>query len=264
MKRISFYFRLICRYMRMGALRMAQYPADTIIMFISMVLRECMGLIGILAITMIRGELGGWNIYKILLMFSMCAMTEAISMAFFDGVWSLDSEIREGTMDMYYVRPASIFVQILGAVQHYPALISFFLYFGLMVFAWLQLEISITLIKAVFLIEFFVCGVIINTGIYTIFNCMNFWIVQGEDIAQLVHTCREFAKYPLHIFPRFIEVIFTFMIPFGFIGYYPTIFLCGKEDIKIMVSMLITAILVLVGAWGIWKKGVRSYESTGN
>lgn len=264
MKRIQFYFHLICEYMRLGILRMIQYPVDTVIMLISMLLRELIGLVGILSLTSIMGEMGGWNIYRILLLFSMCAMNEAISMAFFDGVWSLDTGVRKGRIDMYYVRPASIFIQVLGAVQHYQAVISFVSYLGLMVYAIIQLKISMTLANTLFFIEFLVCSVIINTGIYTIFNSINFWIVQGESIANFIHTCREFSKYPIHVFPVIIQAFFTFVLPFGFVGYYPALFLSGHGNEKIPIGLFIIAAFIMIVAVFVWKKGVNIYESTGN
>lgn len=45
-------------------------------------------------------------------------------------------------MDAYYVRPVSIFVQVLGSVQHYQAIISFFVYIGMLVLAINKLNIS--------------------------------------------------------------------------------------------------------------------------
>ena len=264
MKRLIFYLKLICEYMRLGIIKMTQYPVDTIIMFISMLLREIMGLIGILAISGIIGELGGWGIYEIVLLFSMCAIIESFGMAFFDGIWSLDIGVRKGRMDAYYVRPVSIFVQVLGSVQHYQAIISFFVYIGMLVLAINKLNISFSVGNIFFLVEFFVCGTIINTGIYTISNSLNFWIIQGESIAELVHTCRDFAKYPLHLFPTTIKRVFTFVLPFGFVGYYPAAFFSGKGSANIPVSMFIITILVASVAFFVWKRGVKDYGSTGN
>src|SRR5699024_8061214 len=92
--RLRYYGRLWKAYMRIGLLTTTQYPADTVIWIISMLLREAAGFVGILAIASVMGSLGAWSFYEICLLFSMCAVIEAISMAFFDNVWSIDSMIR--------------------------------------------------------------------------------------------------------------------------------------------------------------------------
>ena len=57
--------------MRIGFLCMTQYPADTMIWFISMIIREACGFVGILAVAGVTGHLGDWGIYEICLLFSM-------------------------------------------------------------------------------------------------------------------------------------------------------------------------------------------------
>ena len=94
--RMKYYAKLWLRYMRIGFLCMTQYPADTMIWFISMIIREACGFVGILAVAGVTGHLGDWGIYEICLLFSMCAIIEAIGQAFFDEVWAIDKMIRRG------------------------------------------------------------------------------------------------------------------------------------------------------------------------
>ena len=192
--------------MRIGLLTTTQYPADTVIWIISMLLREAAGFVGILAIASVMGSLGAWSFYEICLLFSMCAVIEAISMAFFDNVWSIDSMIRRGEMDVYLVRPASPFVQMVGNRMHFQAVLSMLVYIGIFLWSARGAHVPLNLHTAFVLVEYVICGTLINSGIYTLFNSLNFWIVQGSDLAEFVQTCREFVKYPLHVFPAFIHV----------------------------------------------------------
>ena len=59
MNRVVYYLRLWKGYQRRGFLEMTQYPTDTVIMIISLLLREAAGFIGILAIAYAAGGLGG-------------------------------------------------------------------------------------------------------------------------------------------------------------------------------------------------------------
>ena len=263
MKRLMYYIRLWNGYQRMGFLEMTQYPADTVILVISLVLREAAGFIGILAIASAVGTMGGWGIYEICLMFSMCAFIESLSQTFFDNVWEINGLVHRGRMDVFLVRPASVFFQLLGDVMHYPALMSMTIYAGVMVFAMVRLEIGFSVGSLLFFGEYLICGIVVNTGIYTIFNSLNFWIVQGEDVAVLVQTCREFAKYPIGAFPGVIRTVFTYVLPFGFVGYYPAAYLTGKAGGWVWAGLPAAAVIVAGAASVVWRIGSRGYNSTG-
>lgn len=261
--KLKYYVRLWAAYARIGLLMTTQYPADTFIWIVSMIIREASGFIGILAIAGVTGGLGEWGFYEICLLFSMCAVIEAIGQAFFDNVWSIDLFIRRGDMDVFLVRPASPFFQMLGKRMHFQAVLSMFFYIGIFIWSVNGIQLTFGFHEIFVLLEYLICGTMINSGIYTIFNCLNFWIVQGEDVAVLVQTCREFVKYPLHIFPAFIQGFFTYFLPLGFVAYYPVLCLLGKTEMP--VEFLLPAVAVLVaGIAGVfWRMGIKGYNSTG-
>ena len=251
MRRVLYYMRVCKAYLRIGFVTLVQYPADTVIWILSMLLREASGFIGIITIASVAGGLGNWGIYEICILFSICAIIEAIGQAFLDCVWSISSSIRKGKLDVILVRPASPFVQLLGQRVHFQAVI----YIGILAYSMRQFGISGGVGTILFLLETIICGTIINTGLYTIFNSLNFWIVNGNDVAELVLTCREFAKYPLSVFPMMIRTFFTYMIPFGF--------LTGKTGAWVIWAMPLAAFGVVSVAGLLWKAGLRGYNSTG-
>lgn len=261
--RIRYYAKLWLRYMRIGFLSMTQYPTDTVIWFISIIIREACGFIGITALAGAAGEIGKWGFYEIAMLFSMCAVIEAIGQLFFDNVWRMDKMIQRGEMDVYLIRPASIFIQMLGQLFHFQAIFSLMVYVGIFLWSVHGIGLVIAGKELILLIEYVICGTIINSGIYTIFNSLNFWIVQGDDIAVLVQTCREFVKYPLQIFPIGLQGFFTYILPLGFVAYYPVLALLGQTKIPVMLLLPCVAAVVALIASGIWCMGVKGYNSTG-
>ena len=263
MKRIVYYLRLWKQYLRIGLLCTTQYPADSVIMLASMLLREASAFIGIITIAAVAGGLGDWGVYEICLMFSMCAIIEAIGQAFFDSVWGISNMIRKGQLDTFLVRPASIFFQLIGQRIHFQAVFSMCAYTAIMVFSMGKLQVDFGIGLLLFLAEYLVCATVVNSGLYLIFNSLDFWIVQGEDVAVLVQTCREFAKYPLSVFPAAARFVFTYVIPFGIMGYYPAAYLTGKAGTEVLWMMPALAAAVGLAAAGVWRLGRGSSNSTG-
>ncbi len=166
-------------------------------------------------------------------------------------------------MDTFLVRPASPFIQMLGQVMHFQAILSMAVYVGILVWSIRGIGLSIGVREIILLIEYTICGTMINSGIYTIFNTLNFWIVQGDDIAVLVQTCREFVKYPLQVFPTAIQGLFTYILPLGFVAYYPVLGLLGKTRMPVMILLPCVAVLTVVIASVLWRMGLKGYNSTG-
>ena len=264
MRRLRYYIRLWNGYQRISLLMVTQYPADTVIWILSMLLMEASAFLGVVTIANVAGGFGRWNLYELCLLFSMCAIIEAIGQSFFDNIWGINYHVKDGLLDVYMIRPASVFIQLLGERFHYQAIISMTAYIGLMIYSMVHLGIGLGIGTLFFLLEFLICGTAVNSGIYLIFNSLNFWLIQGNDLPVLVQTCREFAKYPLSVFPSMIGCFFTFIIPFGFVGYYPAAYLTGKSGNWVLFAMPVCALTIgLIGSV-IWRTGIRGYESTGN
>lgn len=188
MKRLKYYFRLYQAFLRIGMLCLVQYPMDSTIRLISIVAREAAGFLGVFAIANVVGNLGEWSIYGVCLIFSLGAMTEAISRGLLDNVWSIGSFVRKGKLDIFLIRPASVLFQMLTFRMEFASLVSFFLPCSLMIWSLAKsgVECSISLIA--FLIEFLVMGTILNSSLYLIFNPLKFCKLFADVLHIRIHN----------------------------------------------------------------------------
>lgn len=263
MKRLNYYISLTKAYLHRSFYELAQHPATTLLWCVSTIGREITGFVGILLIARTLGGLGGWNLYELCILFGMAMIPEALGQLFFDSVWNIGSRIRGGQMDMFMVRPIPILYQLLLSWCFFPGILNFLSGLAIVLYGAVQIGVPFTVGKLLFLIEFSVCGTILNSSIYLCFNSLNFWLVQGEEISDLIQTFRQFAKYPLTAFPTVVKFCMTCIIPFGFTAYYPTLYLIGKGGRMIpLILPLVTAIVATVGL-RIWSAGIRGYNSTG-
>ncbi len=263
MKKLYYYLVMMKAYMRIGIITFTEYPLDSIIWCVAMFAREAASFFGIFFICKMLGGLGAWTLYEICILFGMAMIPEAIGQCFFDSVWNIGTFIRDGTLDKFIVRPLPIIMQLLGNRYTFQAVITIIsggiiIYYGIY-----HAMVSFTIGKFLLLILFIICGTSINTSIYLIFNSLNFWIIQGNDIAYLVLTIRQFAKYPITIFPKAVEITISYVIPFAFVSYYPTLYLIGKGTVFIPICTVFIAILLPLIAIGIWNCGMKKYDSTG-
>lgn len=264
MRRLTHYIDLEKAYLRLGFYTFTEYPLDSVLWAVSMLAREATGFIGVILIAKTLGGLGGWNFYAVCILFAMAMIPDALGQSFMDSVWNIGGTyIRKGGFDTLMVRPAPILMQLLGQRFNMQALVTFTTAILILVYGWIHAGIALTVGNILFVLECIIFGTLLNTSVYLFFNSLNFWLVQGSDIANLVLTLRQFAKYPLHIFPQAIRFTMTFVIPFGFIGYYPAAWLLGKTDLNLPFILPAAALITAAAAGVIWRFGIKGYNSTG-
>jgi ABC-2 type transport system permease protein len=73
-----------------------------------------------------------------------------------------------------------------------------------------------------------------------------------------------FAKYPLNIYHSGIRILLTWLIPYGFVSFYPASRMLGR-DVGIMawLSPVVAGVLMLA-AYRVWLFGLRHYSGTGS
>ena len=78
-----------------------------------------------------------------------------------------------------------------------------------------------------------------------------------------------FIRYPITIFPLFMQVILTYILPYAFINFFPAQYFLGKTDFSIFSPMfqyltpLVGVVAFSISIW-FWNWGLKKYQSTGS
>jgi ABC-2 type transport system permease protein len=175
--------------------------------------------------------------------------------------------IRTASFDRVMVRPRGTVLQVLGSGFDLKRIGHLLQTIIVLVVAIIGVNISWDLSRAVMLVNMIIGGSFIFSGVYMLQAAAAFWTIESLEVANIfIHGMKEHGSYPLNIFPRWITIIFTFIIPFGTINYLPLQYLLGKTD---GIGWLY-AFIPLLGALFIlpcilaWKLGVRKYSSAGS
>ncbi len=173
--------------------------------------------------------------------------------------------IRTGSFDRIMLRPRGTILQVFGSKFEFTRLGRFIQSFAVLIFALVKLDLDYTPLKILTLILMVSCGVIIFTGIYIIGATLCFFTIDGVEIMNIfTDGGREMAKYPLGIYKKSVQKIFTFIIPFGVVNYYPLMFVLGKSNNLIYAFMPLYGIIFFIPCIWLWSFGVKHYKSTGS
>jgi ABC-2 type transport system permease protein len=80
-----------------------------------------------------------------------------------------------------------------------------------------------------------------------------------------VFNLMQFGRYPLTIYDAWIRFTLSFVIPFAFATFYPTLrFLKHTELERWFWGVPAVAAITLTIALAVWNAGTRRYHSTGS
>jgi ABC-2 type transport system permease protein len=116
------------------------------------------------------------------------------------------------------------------------------------------------------LLAFFgLCGWAIYTAVFLILTCTTFWFEDRVGIHPPVWNMVAFGRYPLSIYTGFVQFLLSWIIPFGFASFYPTVRLLGRQEFRAYAPLVpVVAAGFSALALLLWQRGVRHYSSTGS
>ena len=108
-------------------------------------------------------------------------------------------------------------------------------------------------------------SIIVFLGVFILAAAYCFFTTKGLEVRNVaLYGGREMAQYPIGIFKKGFIIIFTCVIPLGFVNYYPLLYILSRTTNKLfIISPLITIIHLLISI-AVFYFGMRRYKSVGS
>ena len=143
---------------------------------------------------------------------------------------------------------------------------------GLCVFIYgcIQVGFQPTLGNLLSVLGMLVGATAIRGGIYLILGCVAFWTKSNNPYRG--YTQQMFdrtSQYPISIYPKALQIILTYIIPLGWVTYYPGSEFLGKEtELFVGNAAVWTSLAIGIGTFVVaavvFNQGLKQYESAGN
>jgi ABC-2 type transport system permease protein len=246
-----------------------EYPASFIMQIASIALIGFLSIPALLLLTTAFPSIGGWDFYMLGFMVALKQMAGGIHHAFFFSFYHHRDLVRNGEFDRMLVRPVHPLLQIMASSLDLSAIGEFLP--GLVLFAITCPETAIewNLANIAFLVIVVLCGAVIEWAVYLSFAAFDFWVEEEESMGYIPGAFLDSAVmyYPAHIYNRALAFTITFVFPYAFIAYYPTLhFFQIEVEMFPGVFVYLTPVVALVStvvAVAFWSFGLRHYQSTG-
>ncbi len=264
--------KILTHYGRLYLLLEAQYikarmnyRVDFIVSSIGMVFSNIASLIVFWVLFRTIPRLAGWTFEEILFIYGFYLLAVSPAQIFFDNLWQLRNHIMDGTFIKYYFRPLNMMFYYMSEMVDLKGFAQVVV--GLMVIAYAsdKLDLIWTADRVMVLFVALLSASLVVISILVIASCAAFWTMQSFSILALAFRLREFSQYPTTIFDGFFRFLFTYIIPIGFVAFYPSQLLLRPQEAPWLVfASPVAGIAMFMLAYKVWTWGVNSYTGTGS
>lgn len=207
----------------------------------------------------------GFTLYEVLLTFSVIQFGYSFNEAFARGVDQFDHLIIDGSFDRLLLRPQNILSQVIGYKIDYVKLSRVAQSIIIMIYSLYKLNIVWTPLKLLTLVFMNISSIIIFFSVFLLSASYCFITVQGLEFRNLLTDGgKHFAQYPIGIFNKYFVKIFTYIIPYALVNYYPLLYFIGKSDNIYYVFVPLLVVLYLIPSILLFNRGSKKYLSTGS
>lgn len=215
--------------------------------------------------------LNGWNGGEIMVLYGISTLSYAIGASFFfTPATGLSGKIRSGEFDAALTKPVHPFVHEMftginvGYVSHIT------LSLAIIVISLISLNYSASALSILYLVLMITGASLVQAAFLIGSSVFSFFTINENPVMDfLLHDVKQFTNYPITIFPKGIQFIITFILPFAFINFYPSAVLLGKaipEGYPWFLPYLTPAVGAALVALSVllWNWGLKHYQSTGS
>lgn len=261
---------LYFKYISLSIRSQMMYKTSFILMSLGNFSITVIEFIGVVALFDRFGSIYGWQLEEIAIFYGTINISFALAESFGRGYDLFSNLVVSGEFDRYLLRPRSFFLQILGMdlqLMRVGRLLQ-----GLFVLIWgiYALELNLLPFKGlILLLTIFGC-MFMFIGLFIIQATVSFWSIQSLEVMNaFTYGGVQMGQYPISIYKKWFQKVFTYIIPLSTVGYYPILYILGKEEL----SQIPTRFLGLMPFVGLgfflitlffFQFGVMHYKSTGS
>ena len=260
------YIKLYCTYAKLSLMSKLVYKANVLIGIGAFLFTELTSLLTLYFLVSTVPSIDGYDIYQIGMLFGITNMAIGIDHLFTDRLWTVAYwEVRSGKLDHLFLRPIPLLFQVIASEIQLEALGEIIIASAMMALCGSHLNITGGPGAVLSIILGILCAAAIISSFKILVASLAFRFKRSGALLQFIYNFSGYTKYPMRIYPKFIQIILTFIIPLGLCLFLPfeNLFAPVHNTAVICIAMISTTAIFAGICIFVWNKLVKTYESTG-
>ena len=259
-----YYLRLVWRFTVACAQNELAHRANFWISLLHSLLNLSTGLLGIVVLFGQFETVRGWDLASTSVLLGVyltfCALQGLFIGPSLDTLAGMGGEVWTGQFDYTLLRPVD--VQFLASLRQWRPLALIDLVLGLAVLGAgaIQLGHSLTISRMVIFLIAMGAGTTILYAILLACTALVFWS-PGFMFTWVFNSVFQTARYPLGLYPGWVRLLLTWVVPVGVITTVPAQALTGDLPPGLLRGSVGLAVVFFAGASMLFRVGLRRYSS---
>ena len=252
---------LALNYLRVGIQNEMQYRVNFFVQLGQSLISLATGLIGLWLVFSHTTELNGWTQPELLVVMGIFILMGGVINAFIQpNMTRLLEEIQQGTLDFALTKPAD--AQGLVSIREFRLWSLTDVIVGILVLSYgvYHYQGNVGISQSLVFMVTLLMGSILIYCFWLIITSTAFWIVRVDEIVNLFQGVYAAGRWPVGIYPRWLQVGLTFIIPVAFAVTIPAQALTSRLTPTILVGTFALTIFFIVMARFIWRLGLKNYS----
>jgi ABC-2 type transport system permease protein len=255
------YFYLALNYLRVNALNEFQYRVNFFVQLGQSFVSLATGLIGLWLVFSYTEELNGWTQPELLAVMGVYLLMGGVIQSFIQpNMGRLMEDIQGGTLDYALTKPAD--AQALVSMREFRLwqLTDVVIGFIVLLVAVYRYQGVVGAAQCLgFLVALFMGSIVIYC-FWLILTSTAFWIIRVDEMVNLFQGVYAAGRWPVGIYPDWLRIGLTFLIPVAFAVTVPAEALLSRLTPTTLLWTAALTLGFLLVARGVWRLGVKNYS----
>lgn len=253
--------KLLSAFLKVNIQMSLAYRADTIVNILLNLMWLGWELLSLNIIFNNTDTLGGWGLGELIALLGVFRLVNTMMIAF---IWpnteKFNQSIRDGSMDYTILQPVnSMFLVTFSRITVWR--------FWDLILAFVLIVVGVNMtggstspLQTLTFSLLAITGMIIIYSLWIVLIALTFWFTKFDNNVTILQALMDAGRYPATVYPVWLRVIITFIIPIAVATTIPLQALRGElSTAQVFMFIGVSAISFLIAS-RVWKAGLKQYS----
>jgi ABC-2 type transport system permease protein len=253
--------KMLAAFLKVNIQMSLAYRADTVVNILLNLMWLGWELLSLNIIFSNTETIGGWGFGELIALLGVFRLVNVLMIAI---IWpnteKFNQSIRDGSMDYTLLQPInSLFLVTFSRITVWR------FWDLILAIALIVIGINIngdttTPLQILSFILLTVSGAVVIYSLWIVLIALTFWFTKFDNNVTILHALLDAGRYPVTVYPVWLRILVTFVIPIAVATTIPLQGLRGELDVPRLFMFLGIGILSFLIASQVWKRGLKQYS----
>jgi ABC-2 type transport system permease protein len=256
-----YFFKLLSIFLKVNVQMALAYRADTVVNILLNLMWLGWELLGLSIIFNNTTSLGGWGIGELIALLGVFRLVNTLMAAL---IWPnterFNQSVRDGSLDYSLLQPVnSMFLVTFSRITVWRVW-DLVLAIILIVAGIQTAGDTTTPLTILAFLLLTASGAVVLYSLWIVLIAFTFWFTKFDNNVTILQALLDSGRYPVTVYPVWLRLIVTYLIPIAVATTVPLQALRGELDFERVLLFLCVSIASFWVASMVWKAGVKQYS----